>query len=425
MFPEFESADELYQYAQTFVNTCGFALVKKQTHKNHHDELKNMELQIRNENHNHDYSENMLEHSIACQLTEQQLESVAAMTVARSCPREIVSTIRQNDPAIPIISRDIYNIREQLLLIDELREEDYIYEYEYNNTGCVTHLFFAHKESINFTCQYSSVLLMDCKDEEDYKWALTCIVRLFEGISKPGIIVTDRELSLMNALKIVFPNSTNLLCLWHISKNVLKNCKPQFPKENKNSSSKDAYANLKAYLQTSAGDLHRVHTKISLMVTNQKEEINSITINREYQKASCVTVQNLLPPCTGSFSRTMGLPCVHRIQHLKSSQGLTLKDIHIHWWIQGCLPIPQFEEHQAATREMLNDMINSSSIVLQNPNIVHTKGHPLDATNNQPSTSTRRDPSGFESVEQNVKQCSFCRQPGHNAYTCPNRSNTN
>ncbi|CAG8499166.1 3988_t:CDS:2, partial [Cetraspora pellucida] len=235
-----------------------------------------------------------------------------------------------------------------------------------------------------------------------------------------------------------------------------------------------AHANLKAYLQTSAGDLHRVHTKISLMVTNQKEEINSMTvserirfpifahnnqfyanvrgkvstfalkkINREYQKASCVTVQNPLPLCTGSFSRTMGLPCAHRIQHLESSQGLTLEDIHIHWWIQGRLPIPQFEEHvntlqsllqnleqrynewlehqQAATRKMLNDMINSSSIVLQNPNIICTKECPLGATNNQPSTSTRRDPSGFESVEQNVRQCSLCRQPGHNARTCPNR----
>ncbi|CAG8659786.1 33871_t:CDS:1, partial [Racocetra persica] len=77
------------------------------------------------------------------------------------------------------------------------------------------------------------------EDEEYYKWALTRIVRLFEGISKPGVIVTDRELSLMNALRIVFPNSTTLLCIWHINKNVLKNCKSQFLRETEDVSSSE------------------------------------------------------------------------------------------------------------------------------------------------------------------------------------------
>ncbi|CAG8654346.1 7291_t:CDS:2, partial [Paraglomus occultum] len=63
------------------------------------------------------------------------------------------------------------------------------------------------------------------------------------------------------------------------------------------------------------------------------------------------------------------------------SQSLGLEDIHVHWWIQGRSPISQLEEH--------------------NPNIVYTKERPIDATNNQSSNSTRRDPSGFESVEQN------------------------
>jgi hypothetical protein len=41
----------------------------------------------------------------------------------------------------------------------------------------------------------------------------------------PRIAVTDRELSLMNALNVVFPESKNLLCVWHINKNVLAKCK--------------------------------------------------------------------------------------------------------------------------------------------------------------------------------------------------------
>jgi len=34
------------------------------------------------------------------------------------------------------------------------------------------------------------------------------------------VIVTDRDLSLMNVVKTVFPNAMNLLCRFHIGKNV-------------------------------------------------------------------------------------------------------------------------------------------------------------------------------------------------------------
>jgi len=36
----------------------------------------------------------------------------------------------------------------------------------------------------------------------------------------PGVIVTDRDLSLMNAVKNVFPNAINFLCQFHIDKNM-------------------------------------------------------------------------------------------------------------------------------------------------------------------------------------------------------------
>ena len=55
-------------------------------------------------------------------------------------------------------------------------------------------------------------------------WAL----EQFRGIflrcdSLPGVIVTGRDLALMNAIKIVFPKCTNLLCNFHINKNVRQN----------------------------------------------------------------------------------------------------------------------------------------------------------------------------------------------------------
>ena len=57
-------------------------------------------------------------------------------------------------------------------------------------------------------------------------WAL----ELFRGIflrrcALLGVIVTNRHLTLMNAVQIVFPECTNLLCRFHIDKNVKEMCK--------------------------------------------------------------------------------------------------------------------------------------------------------------------------------------------------------
>jgi len=57
-------------------------------------------------------------------------------------------------------------------------------------------------------------------------WALQRFRGLFlRRDALPGVIVTNRDLSLMNAVKIVFRESTNLLCRFHIDKNVKAKCK--------------------------------------------------------------------------------------------------------------------------------------------------------------------------------------------------------
>ena len=51
-------------------------------------------------------------------------------------------------------------------------------------------------------------------------WALQRFRDLFMRVDAfPGVIVTDKDLSLMNAVKTIFPNATNLLCRFHIDKN--------------------------------------------------------------------------------------------------------------------------------------------------------------------------------------------------------------
>jgi len=57
-------------------------------------------------------------------------------------------------------------------------------------------------------------------------WALEWFRGIFlRSDALPEVIVTDRDLTLMNAVKTVFPECTNLLCSFHINKNVKAKCK--------------------------------------------------------------------------------------------------------------------------------------------------------------------------------------------------------
>ena len=47
-----------------------------------------------------------------------------------------------------------------------------------------------------------------------------------------GVIVADRDLSLMNAMETVFPDATNMLCRFQIDKNVKAKCKTLIAQKN-------------------------------------------------------------------------------------------------------------------------------------------------------------------------------------------------
>lgn len=61
---------------------------------------------------------------------------------------------------------------------------------------------------------------MSHENEPNLIWALSCLKNIFNPSTTPIVVVTDRDLALMNAISVVFPNVAHLLCTWHISKNV-------------------------------------------------------------------------------------------------------------------------------------------------------------------------------------------------------------
>lgn len=80
--------------------------------------------------------------------------------------------------------------------------------------------------------------------KENFIWALEELKELFAYEKLlPNVLVTNCELVLMNVMEVVFPNSTNLLCLFHISKNVSMKCK-EYVESHKHEHVLDMWSNI-------------------------------------------------------------------------------------------------------------------------------------------------------------------------------------
>lgn len=71
------------------------------------------ELQIRCSTHDHD-TDNLIGHPQARQLTNDQLQDLSHMVEIGTQPRDILALLREKEPSIPILSRDIYNKRQAI-----------------------------------------------------------------------------------------------------------------------------------------------------------------------------------------------------------------------------------------------------------------------------------------------------------------------
>ncbi|XP_074304814.1 protein FAR1-RELATED SEQUENCE 2-like [Silene latifolia] len=58
--------------------------------------------------------------------------------------------------------------------------------------------------------------LVTHESEDGYRWVLQQLKALLNDVVQPNVIVTDCEQGLLNAILTVFPDSSHLLCLWHI-----------------------------------------------------------------------------------------------------------------------------------------------------------------------------------------------------------------
>ena len=221
------------------------------------------------ETHNHPVSHNVIGHSIARKPTATEKERIRTLGEQGVPPKAILSVLRSEFQNERTSAGEIYNelsaARMDMLagrtpieaLLELVSQDDYVSRVKLD---CVTTecIFFSHRDSVELCRTYSTVFLMDCtyktnkfkmpllnivgitctnqkfnagfafmheEKEETYTWVLTQFAA--ESVT-PLVICTDRELALMNSISLVFPECKNLICIWHINKNVLANCKKYF-----------------------------------------------------------------------------------------------------------------------------------------------------------------------------------------------------
>ncbi|KAI7962674.1 hypothetical protein MJO28_000768 [Puccinia striiformis f. sp. tritici] len=247
-----------------------------------HNSSTNMwDLEIRNPEHNHSPSDHPTAHLIHRRFTPAQKKEVTKWAEAGVMPLKVKNGMMQ-DTTTPLYAnlRSFHNLnyRERqknrrgefpmATMVDCLKAKGFYYKIKStlnNNTG-INHLnsvFFSLPESLALAKNHPSCLLIDAtyktnrykmlllhitgvnatdksftvafcfintEKDIDFTWELEQLALVLQPHS-PSVILTDKEQALMSAIEVVFPSSQNLLCQWHIGKNLWSHCQPLLGEE--------------------------------------------------------------------------------------------------------------------------------------------------------------------------------------------------
>jgi hypothetical protein len=485
-------------------------------------------------------------------LTENQRNEVLRLHECLVAPRQILAYLEVNH----IVShRDIYNIiatgkKKKLdgrsaiqCLLEDLQSENCFIKLEVDSENRVTHLFLAFEEQISMLKRHKCVLMADCtyktnrykmpllhftglsnvgksfscafcfmKSELicDYEWALNAWLDCFS--ESPSVIVTDHEDALISAASVVFPDTNQVLCIWHLNQNVLKNCKPVFSLIDPNqyddffsdftslvylyskekfefnylqflntwscfpraityiqrnvyplkerfvaawtsryrhlgsvstSRAEGLNGQIKRFIVSSREDLLGVGKALKLAVLSQLNEIgimieqqkivnyhrfgeffssvkNKISVYALDMVLNQLKLERPLNECTNSFASIYGIPCGHALdQKIMFNEKLKEEDFCLHWKLfhhSENFTTNEFEAQVARIKRLVeiggSNVSKALAVQLEkigefssvnNPSVVASgRGRPTGST-----SSSKRDPSGFEYVEAEAKKVIF------------------
>ena len=241
------------------LNDCPFFVKCKQNKEN-----KRWRFYVQVGYHNHALAKVGVGHSIAAQLSQSQKDLVKSMTRTGAKPRYILKHLHSQDPNCAAGSKTIYN-QVQKMKNDDMEGRSIVQEVfklankentfiRYTSSkNAIENIFWTPNVSRRLANTFHTVFMIDCtyktnryklpllhivgvtstdmsfsagfallssEREEQYTWALRMFREALSIDNRPSAIITDRDLALMNALAVVFPNTKVLLCRWHIQNDV-------------------------------------------------------------------------------------------------------------------------------------------------------------------------------------------------------------
>ncbi|KAH1233734.1 putative protein FAR1-RELATED SEQUENCE 10 [Glycine max] len=240
--------------------------------------------------HNHELAKTLVGHPYAGRLTDDEKNIIVDMTKSNVKPRNILLTLKEHNSSSCTTIKQIYNARsayrssirgddsETQHLMRLLERDQYIHWHRLKDEDVVRDLFWCHPDAVKLCNACHLVFLIDSTYKTNrYRlplhdivgvtptgmtfsagfaylegervnnlvWALERFRGLFLRNDRlPVVIVTDRDLALVNAVKVVFPECKNLLCRFHIDKNVKAKSKSLVGQKNAWDYVMDSWGNL-------------------------------------------------------------------------------------------------------------------------------------------------------------------------------------
>ncbi|KAL5126092.1 putative protein FAR1-RELATED SEQUENCE 10 [Glycine soja] len=439
--------------------------------------------------HNHELAKSLVGHPYVGRLTKEEKKIIADMTKSMVKVKNILLTLKEHNADSCTTIKQIYNARSAYLSsirgadtemqhLMKLLERDQYDWHRLKDEVVVRDLFWCHPDAVKLcnachlmffidstykTNRYRLPLLdfvgvtptamtfsagfayLEAERVNNIVWALERFRGLFLRNDRlPLVIVTDRDLALMNAVKTVFPESTNLLCRFHIDKNVKAKFKSLIGEKMRGTMVESAHWALKRVLQNSVGDLCSVWDAMNNMITLQHVEIKASfetsthVVGHVYKKtlykrllgmvsrdalnqiASEVDrlryLGNNLSSCGCVMRSTHGLPCACELSRYTAG-SILLESVHL-FWRRLCFTDQGLCETEVTIKEEI-EIISKRFDELDVAGKVNTKGAPKKPMKRS-QRSTKRDPSyweyvdAFHSVQSSnspVKRSASCSQP--------------
>ncbi|KAH1198782.1 hypothetical protein GmHk_18G052288 [Glycine max] len=374
--------------------------------------------------HNHELAKSLVGHPYVGRLSKAKKTLIVDMTKSMVKPRNILLTLKEHNANSCTTIKQIYNARSAYCssirgsdtkmqhLMKLLERDQYIHWHRLKDedvavptkqTGTDSHCFdFIGVTPIEMTFS-AGFAYLEGERLNNVVWAL----ERFRGIFLRrdvllGVIVTDRDLTLMNAVKTVFPECTNLLCTFHINKNVKDKCKSLIGQRNAWEYVMNAWGTL---VDCPSEQQFDEYLKRFEMIAAKFERVHYAGNNPSSYGCVMRTTHGL--PCACELSKyvvgCIPLDSIHMFWRRLSflDQGISKPEVSIKEEIETISK--RFDELDVCGKFTLKTKLRGIAYPDQNsmcspPAKVNTKGAPKKLMKRNPR-STKRDPSYWEYVD--------------------------